>query len=42
MEDGVLHYFIQWQGHDEKSWEPITNLDNVMFMVEDFEKEFAK
>jgi len=42
MDGGVLHYQIQWQGYAEKSWEPISNLDNVMFMVDDFEKELER
>lgn len=39
MEDGSVKYLVKWTNWSEESntWEPIANLENVMYLVKEFE-----
>jgi len=41
--DEGIKYLVKWVGYSVKdsTWEPIENLENVIYMVEDFEKELS-
>lgn len=39
--EGKDHYLVKWKNypHDDNSWEPTSNLQAVLWMVEAFHKE---
>jgi len=44
VENGRKIYFIKWDGfpHSQNTWEPIEHLTKVLYMVEQFEDDYAK
>ena len=39
--DGIMKYFVKWVGfpHDQNTWEPIDHLENVRYMVDEFNRQ---
>jgi chromobox protein 1/chromobox protein 3 len=39
--DNQLEYLVKWEGYkdEESTWEPIENLQNVLNLIEEFEKK---
>lgn len=37
---GKPHYFVKWENYPESdnTWEPLVNLENVMYLVKEFEE----
>ena len=35
---GVTQYFVKWKNYDETTWEPVDNLDNIVDLIEEFER----
>jgi chromobox protein 1 len=42
--NGKIEYLIKWEGYteDEKTWEPIDNLNNIMNLLTDFDNNEKK
>ena len=42
--DGKVHYQVKWIGYpsEDNTWEPKEHLENVIQMVEEFEKQYGK
>jgi hypothetical protein len=40
-QDNPTRYLVKWEGwpQEQATWEPLENLENVMHLVEEFEKE---
>ena len=38
----VEEYLIKWLNYDEKSWEPVSNLDNCQELLNEFKKKMKK
>ena len=36
--DGVIQYFVKWKNYDETTWEPVDNLENIMDLIEEYER----
>ena len=38
------YYLIKWEGYpvNESTWEPASNLQNIQFMISDFERDYPK
>ena len=34
---GALEYWVKWSGSNERSWEPLTNLQGYMTLVREYE-----
>ncbi len=41
MKGGKVEYLVKWDGYTEadNTWEPLKNLANVVYLVEQFEQE---
>ena len=42
--NGKIFYLVKWEGYsvNESTWEPISNLKNIQYMIKDFENDYPK
>lgn len=42
--NGKTQYFVKWEGYSEadNTWEPLVNLESVMYLVTEFDKAYSK
>ncbi len=41
LKNGIVEYKVKWEGYSEEecTWEPLSNLEHLSEMIEEFEKE---
>ena len=39
IKKGKIEYFVRWKYYNDTTWEPEENLQNVLQMIEEFEKK---
>ena len=39
VQKGKLQYFVKWKNFDETTWEPLSHLQDVRDMIDEFEKK---
>ena len=39
IKKGKVEYFVRWKYYNDTTWEPEENLQNVLQMIDDFEKK---
>lgn len=44
IRSGKVEYFVKWENYPEtqNTWEPLVNLETVMFLVKEFEENRKK
>jgi hypothetical protein len=44
VKGGKVEYLVKWENYPEtqNTWEPLTNLETVIFLVEEYEEKLKK